>query len=705
MARMIDKKEIYRWWNLFKNGQDLVEIRLLGKKTYSGYYKDIDKLISDIERFDDDLDEQMYYTLNSIDESCFGRVQSNRLMMNPKTTTTDNDIIGRNFVLVDLDPKRKTGVNASDEELEYAHIKAVQIYKFLLANGFNEPIVCMSGNGWHLNIPCKIAVNAETDALIKRFLAALSMLFSDDNVEVDEKVFNRARISKLYGTTAKKGANIPERPHRMSRIVKAPNEIKINDLEYFKKIADLYPVPDESTNKEKYYSGGQTFDLDEFINKHHIQVTKVETVAGGKKYILDHCCFDESHKGKDAVLFKSDSGAISYVCLHNSCNHYHWKDFRLHFEPDAYDRKDYMEYQHKMRYYGHPQVELYKPKEETKEKGKKWKSLIDIKSHDVSEDVYIPTGFNALDRAIRGLILGEVTVVSGLNGSGKSSWLNVLAANAIQRDFKVAIWSGELVDFKLKGWLNLVLAGKENVEPVAGCDNLYRVIPKVVPIIDSWTKDKLLIYNNDYGNKYEQIIHDMKEVIPEKGISLLIVDNLMALDIDGKEGSKYDKQKEFILEICNLAKKYQVHVILVAHPRKENTLLRKESISGTADLTNAADNVILCHRCGEDFVKRASEFFGKAKASLYENYSNVLEVCKNRSMGVVDYLVGTYYEMETKRFKNDKSEHIRYGWQETPKQEPIFDQYDYYSSFNGYQKEAGADMPFAPTAENEEVPF
>ena len=49
-------------------------------------------------------------------------------------------------------------------------------------------------------------------------------------------------------------------------------------------------------------------------------------------------------------------------------------------------------------------------------------------------------------------------------------------------------------------------------------------------------------------------------------------------------------------------------------------------------------------------------------------YSNVVEWCKNRTYGVVDYLVGLYYEVETKRFKNSIAEHIVYGWEEAPTQ-------------------------------------
>ena len=57
------------------------------------------------------------------------------------------------------------------------------------------------------------------------------------------------------------------------------------------------------------------------------------------KYVLEHCLFDESHKGKDAAIFQKPDGSLGYKCFHNSCSDKHWKDVRLLFEPDAYDKK------------------------------------------------------------------------------------------------------------------------------------------------------------------------------------------------------------------------------------------------------------------------------------------------------------------------------------------------------------------------------
>jgi hypothetical protein len=164
------------------------------------------------------------------------------------------------------------------------------------------------------------------------------------------------------------------------------------------------------------------------------------------------------------------------------------------------------------------------------------------------------------------------------------------------------------------------------------------------------------------------LFNDIKEIVYKESVQLVIIDNLAALSIDSYDSGTYANQTKFILDLKDYAKQKNIHVVLVAHPRKQNDFLRKESISGTADLTNIADNVFIIHRVGQDFAKRAGEFLGESKAQQYMNFSNVLEVAKNRQMGVVDHLVGMYYEMESRRLKNSIAEHIIYGWQEEPTQ-------------------------------------
>lgn len=686
---MIDREQVAKWWSIFHEEGEVTEIRTFGKVTYSGYYKDFSNAIRDIEYIDKTLSEPVYFILNAIDDGCYGREQREKLVKYPKHTTNNAEIAGRKWLMIDLDPKRISGTNSTNEELEYAHQKAIEVYRFLKDQGFYDPVVCMSGNGYHLMYRCHIAVSEETDKLIENFLGALAMLFTDDKVDVDTMCKNTARLSKVYGTLSAKGANSEDRPCRISRIVKVPDEIKINGVDYIKRVAELLPEEKPQPSADNNW-GNEKFDVEAFLNKHGIEYKK-ETYHNGVKYVLKHCVFNENHKGKDACVIQNAAGGLSYVCLHASCSNFKWKDFRMKFEPNCYDKKDYTEFKQKIRYNQPYSPQPYKIIEEDEEKGKKWLSPKHIKRIKEEDIIAIPTGYSYLDKAIRGFVLGEVTILSGLNGSGKSSWLNSVMLNVAQHGYKVGLFSGELTDYKVVQWLAQSAAGRNNVHRVEDKENVYDTNDMCYEKIVDWLDGKFYLFNNNYGNNFTQILSDLKEIV-ERGVQLIVLDNLMALQISNLSGDRNEKQKQFILEVVEFAKKFSVHVIVVCHPRKESgtqTLLRKESIAGSSDLSNAVQNVMIVHRCGEDFCKRASEFFGKDKAEKYMEYSNVVEICKNRSYGVTDFLVGMYYEVETRRFKNYKAEHIIYGWQDEPTQVNLYEepsstqQQDNYYPFGG----------------------
>lgn len=658
---MFNESEVYKFWDIFRPNNQLTEIRLISNdgKIASGYFTDPKTLIEAVKPFAKDY--SVYFTINPINPDCYGRPQKDKIVIRAKNTTTDSEIIARDYVLLDLDSKRATGVNATEEQLNLAKQKANVVYKFLIDNGFYEPIVICSGSGVHIYIRCALLPTEENNQIIKRFTQAMSMLFSDNNVDIDEKVFNLGRISRVCGYYNRKGSPLDkERPQRLCTFAKVPNEIKVNQKEYFEKIAKLYPEDLKPTRENNYRV--ERFDLQSFLQKHNIRVTNVENVAGGKKYILEHCPFNENHKGKDAVIFQRDSGEISFHCFHNSCSNNGWRELRLLYEPDAYDKR-YNNNNHRNYTYDN-RPKPFVPQVENDEKGKKWLSMKDIKQVNSEDILVIPTGYYELDKKIMGLSAGELTILSGLNSCGKTSWLDCLALNTVNQGFKVGIWSGEMQDWRFKNWISQIAAGKNNVRSKQGYDNLFYVPNNISEKINTWLDDKLFLYNNSYGMNWQQLFNDIKELVDNKGVHLILLDNLATLNISDYDGEKNTKQTKFIVDVKEYAKQKNIHVIVVCHPRKENFFLRKESVSGTADLTNLADNVFLLHRVTKDFETRAGEFFGKDKASEYMKFGNVLEVAKNREHGVVDLLVGMYFEVESRRLKNDVAEHIVYGWNE-----------------------------------------
>lgn len=687
----MNEATLRQWYDVFKDNHELVEIRILDpetKRSYSGYFTDIETILREIKRYEKC---NLYFTLNVIDPACYSREQHDRISTRPKSTTSDAEILGRKFCLIDIDCEKPSDTNSTDAEKELAKGVVNEVYKFLRDEGFEKPIICDSANGYHLLYKQAMISNPQNTETMKNFLKVLDMYFSTDKVKIDCTTFNPSRICKLYGVISRKGSDTQERPQRESKILRVPQEVKITPNEYFEKVASYMPKPEKRDRSNNW--GANSFDLDEFIQKYNIKVRNIVTSHDYTKYILEECPFNSSHRAPDSAIFKMRDGSYGFKCLHNSCSQYTFKDFRLHYDPEAYSGKDYREFQFKQKYFG-GKLEPFQPISETEEKGKKWMSMKDVKRVDIAELLSIPTGYHELDKKIIGLFAGELTVLSGLNASGKTSWLNCLALNVIQQGFKVAIWSGEMQDWRFQGWLNQMAAGKNYVRKKEGFENFYYTPSKICEQINAWVDNKLFLYNNSYGNNWQQLFNDIKELVESEGVQLIVIDNLAALSIESYDSGTYANQTKFILDIKDYAKQKNIHVVLVAHPRKQNDFLRKESISGTADLTNIADNVFLIHRVGQDFQKRAGDFLGEGKVQEYLGFSNVLEVAKNRQMGVVDHLVGMYYEMESRRLKNSIAEHIVYGWASD----------DMINICEQPQDESQATMPFNPF-DGSEVPF
>lgn len=660
----IHEVSLRQWWDLFKKHNPLVEIRLIGSnKTGSGYFSDPDTLLREIKPYSQDFN--IYYTLNAPKPECYGREQKDRIVLKPKNTTKDNEILCRDWVLIDVDCNRIAGVNATNQEAQYAYAKAEQVESFLVSQGFNRPIKVFSGSGIHLYLRCALACNESNDNLIRDFLLALGMLFDDANCKIDSVVFNNSRISRLPGTWNRKGSkDSKERPQRICRFLNIPDEVRVNEKEFFEKVAKLLPKEEVASEENNYRPiNYKEFNLQEFFDKYHIEVLKETRIDRGTRYILKECPFDPTH-GSDSMVFQYDSGPLAFFCFHNGCTSNGWREFRAHFDKDAYSRQARGEWKQK-EWRERPQVEAPKPIEQPAPDGKEWLSMEDIQYLDMKNLAAIPIGHEKFDRKALGLILGEISIVSGLNASGKSSWLNCVALNAVQRGFKVAMFSGELMKEKVKTWLNQVAAGREHTRKVYGYDDLYYVPRDVTAKIDAWTKDKIFLYDNKYGRNWSRLLESVRNVVETKGVNLLILDNLMTLDLDAFSGDKNEKQSSFVNSLADLAKQANIHIILVAHPRKSLTFLRKEDIGGSGDITHLADNVYIIHRCNKDFEKRAPEHLGQEEVTKIvqgDGFSNVVEVCKNRFVGSVDNIFGYYYELETKRFMESRTEHIVYGW-------------------------------------------
>ena len=287
---------------------------------------------------------------------------------------------------------------------------------------------------------------------------------------------------------------------------------------------------------------------------------------------------------------------------------------------------------------------------------KYYKTSSEINMESNENVTYIKSGIQKLDKFIKGFALGELSVWSGGNGSGKSTLLSQLAIESFRKGYNVLMFSGELKDSRLMKWTNLQICGKHNLYHNDQYDFYY---PKDKEKTMEFSNNKLFVYDNEIGNDVSKIMFAIYDAVKNKNVKMVILDNLMSMNL-GESKDKYDAQTKLITDLSDMAKRLNIHIHFVCHPRKSTSFLRKYDISGTADLTNIADNVFIVHRVNNDFIKQTSEMFKWNKDNEIYEFDNIVEICKNREQGVQDMFIGQYFEVETKRFLNYKNEEKYY---------------------------------------------
>lgn len=302
---------------LFQPGQ-VVEVRAIGEyNTASEYFDDPVQLAEKAALLNKDTAIQgIYVTLNRINPVLLAR-RANRIkakLGKKDASTADSDIIHRDWLPIDIDPIRPSGVSSSEEEHAAALAKAEKIATYLTEMGWPTPVMGDSGNGAHLLYRIDLPNDLAAKDLVKGCLESLSILFSDDRCQVDTANFNAARIWKLYGTISRKGDNTPDRPHRKSCLISTPEEIEIVSEELLQHLAGLFPKEIEPPNRTKT---GQAIDLAHWLSSHGIGYEE-RPYQGGSLFVFDECPFSGDHKdGAYAIQFPN--GAIFAGCHHNSC--------------------------------------------------------------------------------------------------------------------------------------------------------------------------------------------------------------------------------------------------------------------------------------------------------------------------------------------------------------------------------------------------
>lgn len=323
---------IAKQMKIFFQPGDVIELRALKptsgyNQTASGYFNNVEDFAKEAAKIDGKY-EGIYFTLNPVNPELLARAK-NKVKQKANLTTSDKDIAFRAWILIDIDPVRATGISSTDEQHKLALERAYRIVSELLESlNFDFTyVVASSGNGAHVLIRIHLPNDNAHTELISEFLNYIGLQYTDTVCDIDLKVFNAARICKVYGTLACKGDHTDERPHRKAKILKVHRGQRL-PIELIQGIAERLPKQDDCVNESN-------FDLEEFIKKNDIEVLNKKKWNDGDVYLIP-CPWNPEHK-KDGFVGKKADGTLFAGCFHNSCKGKQWHDFRLHYEPKAYD--------------------------------------------------------------------------------------------------------------------------------------------------------------------------------------------------------------------------------------------------------------------------------------------------------------------------------------------------------------------------------
>ena len=349
---------------IFRPG-DVFEIRALDAQTatynrphtVSGYfdYDHIDMAAGLIEK-EIRFARGIYYTPNPVHPALLARAANRfRDMGQRDPSTADKDIPRRRWLLIDCDAVRPSGISSSDAEHQAAADKAAEIRDGLASMGFPAPVEIDSGNGAQLMYAVDLPGGTD-DTICKAILQNLQAVNSPA-VDIDETVFNAARIWRLPGSVNRKGDPIPDRPHRRARIIAFPDELQTVRMDLLKQAAGIQE--EEEFDPSEYQqqaaagtsaklsginfaaveSSKEQFEIDSWISKYCPEAEGPEPWQDGRKWIFPICPFNPDHRNRSAIITEQANGAIGFTCHHNGCKGKDWHALRELREPGFIDRE------------------------------------------------------------------------------------------------------------------------------------------------------------------------------------------------------------------------------------------------------------------------------------------------------------------------------------------------------------------------------
>ena len=234
----------------------------------------------------------------------------------------------------------------------------------------------------------------------------------------------------------------------------------------------------------------------------------------------------------------------------------------------------------------------------------------DVEKDEEHETIRYGIGSKALNRMIGTIRSGEVSIITGEPGSGKSTIANQFILELAKKE-KCFIFSPELKLGQFKDWVSRQLIPEDH-KGYIGCEECeltdekrYFVLDKHKTKMMKWFNKRVKYIKPTFRMTAKNMIKILEKRFRSGEIRFALIDNKMKLEFKANtQFAIYEEEREFLNDLKDLCNKYNVNVFLVAHPTKHKLDdVNQYIVKGTSEIPNLVDNIYYVARCDIESIE------------------------------------------------------------------------------------------------------